>query len=216
VPGQSTEMPPMDDSSMPPMDDAEMNDEMGGEMPDAGNEEMPTDFDSNFDAGVEADEETDPKRFIQQLTGKLSQSLNSYNNENGEPDTELGKYVLGMLVKQGVKGMDEKDKKEIIKKINTEDSEDMSDEMDDNMSDDMGDQEEMTGDAIPDMSDDMGAMQNESKVMKFTKKQIFESFGLSMQDDNKTPEKKEPDTKITPNTRKGGRNKPFEAPTKFK
>ena len=96
----------MDDSAMPPMDDAEMNDEMGGEMPDAGNEEMPTDFDSNFDAGVEADEETDPKRFIQQLTGKLSQSLNSYNNENGEPDTELGKYVLGMLVKQGVKGMD--------------------------------------------------------------------------------------------------------------
>lgn len=206
----------MDDSSMPPMDDAEMNDEMGGEMPDAGNEEMPTDFDSNFDAGVEADEETDPKRFIQQLTGKLSQSLNSYNNENGEPDTELGKYVLGMLVKQGVKGMDEKDKKEIIKKINTEDSEDMSDDMGDNMSDEIGDQEEMTGDSIPDMSDDMGVMQNESKVMKFTKKQIFESFGLSIQDDNKTPEQKEPDTKITPDTKKGGRNKPFEAPTKFK
>lgn len=206
----------MDDSSMPPMDDAEMNDEMGGEIPDAGNEEMPTDFDSNFDAGVEADEETDPKRFIQQLTGKLSQSLNSYNNENGEPDTELGKYVLGMLVKQGVKGMDEKDKKEIIKKINTEDSEDMSDDMGDDMSDEMGDQEEMTGDAIPDMSDDMGAMQNESKVMKFTKKQIFESFGLSMQDDNKTPEQKEPDTKITADTKKNRRTKPFEAPKKFK
>lgn len=205
----------MDDSAMPPMDDAEMNDEMGGEMPDAGNEEMPTDFDSNFDAGVEADEETDPKRFIQQLTGKLSQSLSSYNNENGEPDTELGKYVLGMLVKQGVKGMDEKDKKEIIKKINTEDSEEMPDDMGDDMSDEMEGQEEMTGDAIPDMPDDMGAMQNESKVMKFTKKQIFESFGLSMQDDNKTPELKEPDTKITPDTKKGGRNKPFEAPKKF-
>ena len=206
----------MDDSSMPPMDDTEMNGEMGGEMPDAGNEEMPTDFDSNFDAGVEADEETDPKRFIQQLTGKLSQSLNSYNNENGEPDTELGKYVLGMLVKQGVKGMDEKDKKEIIKKINTEDSEDMPDETGDDMSDEMGDQEEMTGDAIPDMSDDMGVMQNESKVIKFTKKQIFESFGLPMSDDNTTPETKEPDTKITADTKKNRRTKPFEAPKKFK
>ena len=206
----------MDDSAMPPMDDAEMNDEMGGEMPDAGNEEMPTDFDSNFDAGVEADEETDPKRFIQQLTGKLSQSLSSYNNENGEPDTELGKYVLGMLVKQGVKGMDEKDKKEIIKKINTEDSEDIPDDMGDDMSDEMEGQEEMTGDAIPDIPDDMGAMQNESKVMKFTKNQIIECCGLSMQDGNKTRDQKEPDTKITPDTKKGGRNKPFEAPKKFK
>ena len=51
---------------------------------------------------LEADEETDPKKFIQQLTGKLSQSLNSYNNENGEPDVELGKYVLGMLINNKV------------------------------------------------------------------------------------------------------------------
>ena len=75
-----------------------------------GEEQLPSDFNTNFDAGVEADEETDPKKFIQQLTGKLSQSLNSYNNENGEPDVELGKYVLGMLIQQGTKGMDEKDK----------------------------------------------------------------------------------------------------------
>ena len=107
------EMPPMD-SSMGGGPNIPMDDTMSPE-----DEGMPSDFDSNFDAGVEADEETDPKRFIQQLTGKLSQSLNSYNNENGEPDTELGKYVLGMLVKQGVKGMDDKEKKEIIKKINT-------------------------------------------------------------------------------------------------
>ena len=118
------EMPPMDpsmggDPNMP-MDDTMPED---GAMPPA-DAEMPTSFDSNFDAGVEADEETDPKKYIQQLTGKLSQSLNSYNNENGEPDTELGKYVLGMLVKQGVKGMDDKDKKEIIKKINTASDED--------------------------------------------------------------------------------------------
>jgi hypothetical protein len=196
---------------MPPMDDAEMNDEMGGEMPDAGNEEIPTNFDSNFDAGVEADEETDPKRFIQQLTGKLSQSLNSYNNENGEPDTELGKYVLGMLVKQGVKGMDEKDKKEIIKKINTSE-----DELDtnENMSDEIP--EEETEEMGQDMAPEMDGMKTESKVIKCTKKQIFESFGLPMNDDNATPETKEQDTKITADTKKNRRTKPFEAPKKFK
>ena len=52
-------MPPMGDEMMPPMDgemegDNGMNNEM---MPDAGEQQMPSDFDSNFDAGVEADEE---------------------------------------------------------------------------------------------------------------------------------------------------------------
>ena len=122
---------PMGGVEAPPM---ESDLDMGNDMPSDSDEEMPnndktndneklpSEFDSNFDAGVEADEETDPKKYIQQLTGKLSQSLNSYNNENEEPDTELGKYVLGMLIKQGTKGMDEKERKEIIKKINTNDS----------------------------------------------------------------------------------------------
>ena len=105
-------MMPIGGEQIPPMD---TESGMGEEMPmDMGNtQEMPengsdigSDFDTNFDAGVEADEDTDPKKYIQQLTGKLSQTLNTYNNENGEPDTELGKYVLGMLVKQGTKGMD--------------------------------------------------------------------------------------------------------------
>ena len=94
VPAQNKyDFPPMGGDEMPPMGMENDNEEMmmGGDMEGNGDNQMPTDFDSNFDAGVEADEETDPKRFIQQLTGKLSQSLNSYNNENGEPDTELGK-----------------------------------------------------------------------------------------------------------------------------
>jgi hypothetical protein len=194
------EMPPM---GMENGEDGEMIDNMGGE-----EEQMPSDFDSNFDAGVEADEETDPKRFIQQLTGKLSQSLNSYNNENGEPDTELGKYVLGMLVKQGVKGMDETDKKEIIKKINTseEDIDDMGEDVD----------AEMPEEDVEGMEPEMDNVQMESKIIKCTKKQIFESFGLSMNDDNVTPSEQEPDTKITADTKKNRRTKPFEAPKKFK
>jgi hypothetical protein len=42
-----------------------------------------------FDAGVEADEETDPKKFIEQLSGKLGQSLRQYTKEQGQPDFEL-------------------------------------------------------------------------------------------------------------------------------
>ncbi len=75
-------------------------------------------FDTNFDAGVEADEDTDPKKYIQQLTGKLSQTLNTYNNENGE-DSELSKYVGKMIVKQAAKGLDDAGKKELIKTINS-------------------------------------------------------------------------------------------------
>ena len=202
---------PMGGEQMPPMgSDEEVNGDMT--MPMDGNqtppqdEKLPSEFDSNFDAGVEADEETDPKKFIQQLTGKLSQSLNSYNNENGEPDTELGKYVLGMLVKQGTKGMDEKDKKEIIKKINTDNSEE---ELPD-------DSEEMPEEP---MNDEMGneEMQMESKkIIRCTKKQIFESFGVAMDDGNPSKNTQEPDTKITPDTIKNRRTRPFEAPKKFR
>lgn len=190
-----------------------MGDDMSNEM-NGDDTQMPSEFDSNFDAGVEADEETDPKRFIQQLTGKLSQSLNSYNNENGEPDTELGKYVLGMLVKQGVKGMDEKEKKEIIKKINTSDTEEDLDDMGEDMADEMPD--ENLDNMDQDMNPEMDNMQMESKTIRCTKKQIFESFGLSMNDENNTPITKEPDTKITADTKKNRRTKPFEAPKKFK
>ena len=200
------EMPPMD----PSMGD-DPNMPMDNAMPPA-EEEMPTSFDSNFDAGVEADEETDPKKYIQQLTGKLSQSLNSYNNENGEPDTELGKYVLGMLVKQGVKGMDDKEKKEIIKKINTASDEDtpMPDDegmdVDEPMDDEMGNEEQPPMEEMP----------MESKTFNFTKKQIFEGFGVVMNDDNTSSYPGKADAKIASSTQRNRRTRPFEAPKKFK
>ena len=167
--------------------------------------EFPSDFDTNFDAGVEADEETDPKTYIQQLTGKLSQTLNTYNNDNGEPDVELGKYVLGMLIKQGVKGMDDKDKKDIIKKINTDDTE--TNEIPE------GDDENET----PEMSDEnseFSQQANESKTIKLTKKQIFESFGL-VNNDTIEKDEKEDDSKISKDVIKNKKTRPFQAP-KFK
>ena len=66
---QQEPMPPMDggqEGQMPPYDEGGEN----GFPP-----EQDGDFGGGFDAGVEADEDEDPKRFIQQLTGKLSQSL---------------------------------------------------------------------------------------------------------------------------------------------
>lgn len=119
--------PPMPDPNMPEAQAADPNaiadagsmpsDPMMGGDPNAMGGEMGDDqFGGNFDAGVEADEDTDPEEFIQQLTGKLSQSLKDYDEQNpGKLD--LDKYVIGMIVKQAVKGMDEGERKKVIKKI---------------------------------------------------------------------------------------------------
>lgn len=106
------------DTPMP--DQVPQGDMMGGDVPpmDAGAEQpQGSEFDTNFDAGVEADEDTDPKKFIQQLTGKLSTTLNSYNGEN--EDDGLNKYVAKMIVKATMKNADEATKKDVIKAINT-------------------------------------------------------------------------------------------------
>ena len=198
---------PLGDEMMPPMDDTSTD--MMNDMPDDNmmnpDEQTQSDFDTNFDAGVEADEDTDPKKYIQQLTGKLSQTLNTYNNEIGEPDVELGKYVLGMLVKQGTKGMGEDDKKEIIKKINTSNP---------NNEEPMGEPEMNGENEMMDEPTEDDGMQMESKKINFTIKQIFENFGIAIDDNNKN--KKNLDTKIPSNTLKNRKTRPFEAPKKFK
>ena len=116
------------------------NDNMGGGFDQQGEEAMPpmdnngiendNEFDTNFDPGVEADEEQDPKKFIQQLTGKLSQSLRKYNENNGQPDVDLSKYVAGMITKQAMEGLSQEDADEIINKIKSD--EDFSTEDEDN------------------------------------------------------------------------------------
>ena len=114
----------------PPMDfngqGAVPNNDMGGDfyqsdengVPPMGDEGMENGnaFDTDFDPGVEANEEDDPKKFIQQLTGKLSQSLRKFNEENG-PDADLNKYVAGMIAKQAMDGLSQEDADEIIDKI---------------------------------------------------------------------------------------------------
>ncbi len=87
--------------------------------PTAPSDDKPFD-DEPFDAGVEADEATDPKKFIEQLTGKLGQSLRKYNDEQGQPDFDLEKFAINSLLSAThTAEMDEEDKNDIIKKVNT-------------------------------------------------------------------------------------------------
>lgn len=81
-------------------------------------------YGADFDAGVDADEATDPKKYIQQLTGKLSQSLRNYNKGLPTPDADLGKYVAGMIIKQAIDGLGQDDVTEILNKVKSDDQDD--------------------------------------------------------------------------------------------
>lgn len=192
--GSSQPQEPM----MPMGGEMPMGDEMDGEMPMGDDSNMigpdgGSEFDTNFDAGVEADEDEDPKKYIQQLTGKLSQELGKYNNELGEPDVELSKYVGGMITKQVAKYLDDSGKKELIKKIKTTDSSDESGgiPMDDNI------EENPEAENMP--------MESYSLSKKNLAK-IFESFN---DDNTRKNETKKVNLKVTKT------NKPFTSP-KFK
>lgn len=122
-------LPPVDNIS----NDTQMNiDDNGGNM---------NNFNDNqgFDANVDADSETEPKKYIQQLTGKLSQELRKFNQEDNNQDNELNKYVLGMLIPQATKSMNDSDKNEIVKKIQKGNIEDFDDtnNSNDNFDDDI-------------------------------------------------------------------------------
>lgn len=85
----------------------------------AGNE-MPFEKEP-FNAGVEADEATDPKKFIEQLSGKLGQSLRKFATDQGQPDFKLEKFAINsVLSATHTAEMNPKDQDEIIKRVKTE------------------------------------------------------------------------------------------------
>lgn len=95
--------------------------------------------DEPFNAGVEADEESDPKKYIEQLTGKLGQSLRKYNEENGQPDLELEKFAINSLLSAThTSEMDDNDRDDIINKVNTAGNDDKSSEGSDSNSSNNG------------------------------------------------------------------------------
>jgi len=121
---------------------------------DEGNSDKPFD-DEPFDAGVETSEEEDPKKFIQQLSGKLGQSLRAYNDNNGQPDLELEKFAVNSLLSAThTSDMDEEDQNDIIKKVKTAGQ---GDDMEDNQNQNDGNQDDnQDGNQEDDMGDDMG------------------------------------------------------------
>lgn len=115
-------------------DDLSGLEDMGGEddiediLSGGGDEEAPSDkpFDDEpFDAGVEADEDSDPEKYIQQLAGKLGQSLRKYSDNNGQPDFDLEKFAINSIISAThTAEMDAGDQKDIINKIKSSGKED--------------------------------------------------------------------------------------------
>lgn len=149
---------------------------------------MEDDFEGDFDAGLDSDEEDDPKKYIQQLTGKLSQSLRSYNEDLPEPDKDLNKYVSGMVLKQSTDGLDEKDKNEILKKLDELIGDD-GDSEDDLTLDDIGGEDDDNDDnEFDDENDD----NNNEEVSESTMRRNFlnELFQDLKKTDNDIADKK--------------------------
>lgn len=152
---------------------------------DLGNEEPADDLpfdDQPFDAGVEADEETDPKKYIEQLTGKLGQSLRNYEETLGQPDFELEKFAINSLLSAThTSEMDDNDRSDIIKKVNTagndgENSE-VSDFDDSNSSSDNNDgNDDGANNEFGDF--DQSLNNNDEEGLEETKAQIFEEEDL--------------------------------------
>ena len=159
TPEPAPETAPVDDV---PMDDMPMDDtaEPAGDAP----------FDKTpFDAGVDADEEEDPKKFIEQLAGKIATTLRTFTKDEGEPDFELEKYVINSVIAAThTSEMDEEDRKDIVKKI--EDSGKGDDEPEEDMPEAAPEDEEPI-----DESTDENAWGPDKTFVTDTKRSAFEN-----------------------------------------
>lgn len=170
--------PDLDPTPAPPMGPEPMGgpDPMMGGSPEpigggpdgpAMDEPMPDAPDMDNDGG----DDNSPKKTIQQLAGELSQELTQYNDAQDTPDTELNKYVMNMLAKQAGKALTPKDKRQVIKKLEStdEDVEDMPD-----------DSPEQDGD------DDMGM--NESRLNRIIDEVLNSTLSPRKKEDRKKEE----------------------------
>ena len=160
--------------------------------------------DEPFDAGVEADEDEDPEKYIQQLAGKLGTTLRKYTENRGEPDFSLEKFAINSVVSAtNTADMPDDDRKDIISKINSSGggNDDIEVDVNINKGDDEGsdgDSGESVSDDEFDVSDDGGL--EESSDPKFEtgdpnfapstpEKGMWETDELSVYDNNSnTPE----------------------------
>tara|TARA_Y100000389_G_C17443806_1_gene510334 strand:- start:915 stop:2321 length:1407 start_codon:yes stop_codon:yes gene_type:complete len=137
-----------DDESLDAFDDAEGDNLSFGD--DEGGDEKPFD-DEPFDAGVETDEDEDPEKFIQQLSGKLGTSLRKYNDERDSPDFDLEKYAINSVISAThTSEMDEEDQKDIIRKVKTSGADDDNDDIDKDLDIDSEEPKDEEGDSFED------------------------------------------------------------------
>ena len=105
--------------------------------------------DTPFDAGVEANEDEDPEKYIQQLAGKLGTTLRKYTEDKGEPDFDLEKFAINSVISAThTAEMDDEDQKDIIKKIKSsgDDEKDVNVDVNVDTGDDKGDEEPKSDD----------------------------------------------------------------------
>jgi hypothetical protein len=151
-----------------PVIDTPLEDELGG-LEDMGNDEVddkPFD-DEPFDAGIEANEDEDPEKFIQQLSGKLGTSLRKYTETNGQPDFDLEKFAVNSVISAtNTSKMDQEDQDDIIEKVrnSSTDGADGADESEpsedgggseNSEENDMGDEAEFNADDLKKELDEM-------------------------------------------------------------
>ena len=163
-PEMGGELPPMGEEptgmegEMPPMGGEEES--MGGEMPPMGGEEEP--MGGMPDMGGEG-EEGGSFKTIQRLTGKLSQKLRAYNNQDEDGlDSQDIKYVINMVLSAlDLEKLDEDDKEDILSKFEEVDM--YGDEGPESL--DFGGDEDIQFGEEPPMGDEMPPMGDEMPPM---------------------------------------------------
>ena len=109
-------MPPMPMGPDPMMGGQPPMDTEGGEDP-------------SIDGAPEGeDSEGGPGADVKKYSGELSQSLNTYNEENPNDEEKVNKYAINMIAAQVADYLSAKDKRSVIKKLQGDD-EDESDGM---------------------------------------------------------------------------------------
>lgn len=168
---------------------------MGGDANAMGGDEN---YGADFDAGVEANEDEDPKKFNQQLTGKLSQSLQKYEDSLGGQPDDLPKYVGGMILAQLAKYMEPSEFDEMV-----QDAKDGMQPTEDNADDGT----DANADMIP-SDDTQGGVEGQDTDMQAELQPMSESVKRRInelfQDINKSDKEEKKDNRSNISTTKTG------------
>jgi hypothetical protein len=155
---------PLDVSTEPSGDEEIDLDFSGEDIGEPKSDDKPFD-DTPFDAGVEADEDEDPEKYIQQLSGKLGTTLRKYTEDKGSPDFDLEKFAINSVISAThTAEMDDEDQKDIIKKIKSSGGEEKDVNVDVNV--DTGDGEEETVSTDDEIDVDTDTEENLDEVDK--------------------------------------------------